>query len=72
MNSYLIYHINKINPRIHNLTLPRYLQSKRSLRRSVRFLWMIRWRRLCLQNWNKKEVSWLHDSSTPRNRRSRM
>lgn len=54
------------------LTLPRYLQSRRSLRRSVRFLWMILWRRLCLQNWNRKDVSWLQDSSTPRYRLSRM
>lgn len=54
------------------LTRPRYLQSSRSLRRSVRFLWMMRCLRLCWQNWNRKEVSWLHDSSTLRKRRSRI
>ncbi|CAB1350070.1 unnamed protein product [Coregonus sp. 'balchen'] len=40
--------------RVKGLTLPRYLQSRRSLRRSVRFRWMILARRLCWQNWNRR------------------
>ena len=34
------------------LTLPRNLQSSRSDSRSVRFLWMMRWRRDCWQKPN--------------------